>query len=152
MKKFIIIFCLTTGICLITIPNFKIINKQPVFAINKSIPKSIKKIKRNTWDKLIHAFIMVESRGNNIIQGEGNAVGCLQITPVYVKAVNRILREKGSKIQYTLDDRKSRKKSIEMFNIMQSKYNPHKNIAKAIKLHNPGSSQKYHDKIVRNMK
>jgi hypothetical protein len=123
------------------------VNQKIKIITKTKITNSIKK-----WNKLILAFIWVESKGNDKIEGEGNAVGCLQITPVYVKAVNGILKRKGNKIQYTLEDRKSRKKSIEMFNVLQLQLNPNKNIRKAIKLHNPGSSEKYYKKIIQNMK
>jgi len=60
-------------------------------------------------DRIIDVLITVESNGKtNAING--NAVGVLQIKPVMVKEVNRILRYPA----YTLDDRWDKEKSIEM--------------------------------------
>jgi hypothetical protein len=97
----------------------------------------------NYWDVLIEALIYVESRGDNYIVGNCNDVGCLQITPIYVKEVNRLSNE-----DYQLVDRTSRKYSIEMFNIVQNHYNPNKDIIKAISLHNPGGGKSYIQKVL----
>ena len=74
-------------------------------------------------------------------------VGILQITPIFVKDVNRILGEK----RYTLSCRTDKRKSLEMFEILQNHYNPDKDIDKAIKLHNSKASQSYHTKIIKQM-
>ncbi len=74
-----------------------------------------------TDDALISAIITVESRGDDSAVGDGGkAVGPLQIHAVMVKEVNRIL---GSDV-YTLSDRTSRTKSIEMFKVYTNKYTP----------------------------
>jgi hypothetical protein len=57
---------------------------------------------------LLLALIMVESHGSNSAIN-GSAAGCLQITPVVVKDVNRIA---GTK--FTMQDRFNRQKSMEM--------------------------------------
>jgi hypothetical protein len=75
------------------------------------------------WDMLINAIIYVESRGNDSAIGDkGKAVGCLQIHPICVREVNRILRRNDIPLVYTLNDRYSREKSIEMFNIIAEQY------------------------------
>jgi len=75
------------------------------------------------WDRLINAIIYVESRGNDSAIGDrGKAVGCLQIHPICVRDVNRILRKNDIPLVYTLEDRYSRVKSIEMFNIIAEQY------------------------------
>jgi len=75
------------------------------------------------WDRLINAIIYVESRGNDSAIGDrGKAVGCLQIHPICVREVNRILRKNDIPLVYTLEDRYSRAKSIEMFNIIAEQY------------------------------
>lgn len=74
----------------------------------RSIPKN----------NLIEAIIYVESRGDTLAHNiSENAVGCLQIRPIMVREVNRILRKQKIKKKYKLKDRYSRKKSIEMFYI-----------------------------------
>ena len=75
------------------------------------------------WDRLINAIIYVESRGNDSAVGDnGKAVGCLQIHPIMVREVNRLLAKYDIPTTYTLEDRYSREKSIEMFNIVSEEY------------------------------
>ena len=71
-------------------------------------------------DELVNAMIQVESRGNDSAIGDTHlgsqyAVGALQIRPIMVKEVNRILKLKGEKYRFKLKDRFSRDKSIQMF-------------------------------------
>ena len=75
-------------------------------------------------DYLLEALIQVESRGNENAVGDKHlsrpSVGVLQIRPIMVKEVNRILKKHKVKKKYTLEDRYSREKSIEMFYIWQA--------------------------------
>lgn len=96
------------------------------------------------WVYLVQALIVVESEGNPLAVGKSNDVGILQITPIYVREVNRIL---GDDI-YTLDDRTCIYKSLAMFEVYQAHHNPNKDILRAIKLHNPGAGQWYTDKVM----
>ena len=69
--------------------------------------------------RLLDAIIQVESGGNASAVGDrGNAIGILQIWPVMVKDVNRIVG--GNR--YTLRDRLSRSKSCQMFDIYTNHY------------------------------
>lgn len=62
--------------------------------------------------RLVAAIEKVESRGNPAAVGDGgSAIGILQIRPIMVREVNRIL---GSQ-KYTLADRSDPAKSREMF-------------------------------------
>lgn len=74
---------------------------------------------------LLEAMIQVESRGNEYAIGDTHmdvpSIGVLQIRPIMVKEVNRIL---GKEV-YTLKDRSSREKSIEMFDVWKNHH--HKN-------------------------
>ena len=83
-------------------------------------------------------------KGNPFAVGKTNDLGILQITPIYVKDVNRILGEE----RFTLDCRIDIDKSLEMFEIYQSYYNPDKDINRAIKLHNPGAGSDYREKNI----
>lgn len=75
-------------------------------------------------DPLIQAMIMVESEGNDSAYHKGEkAAGCLQIRPIMVREVNRILGIQKSELEYTLEDRWSREKSIEMFHIVNNHHN-----------------------------
>jgi hypothetical protein len=96
-------------------------------------------IKIKEWHLFIDALIMQESGGKEDAVGLTNDIGVLQITPIYVEEVNRVLGEK----RYTLQDRYDRYKSIEMFNIMNDKYNPERCFNKAIQLHNPRAPKSY---------
>lgn len=73
----------------------------------RSIPKT---------KSLIDAIIHVESRGNvRAYNSKEDAVGCLQIRPIMLREVNRLL----GCCKYTLADRWSKEKSIEMFNVIR---------------------------------
>ena len=67
-------------------------------------------------NNLIDAIIYVESKGDikahNISEG---AVGCLQIRPIMLREVNRLLGYN----KYQLSDRWNKVKSIEMFNVIK---------------------------------
>jgi len=75
-------------------------------------------------EPLIQAMIMVESQGNDsAYHKREQAAGCLQIRPIMVREVNRILGIQKSELEYTLEDRWSREKSIEMFHIVNGYHN-----------------------------
>lgn len=103
--------------------------------------------KPSDWDILVRALIQVESGGDSLAVGKTNDLGALQITPIYVTDVNRILGEEC----YTLEDRKSLVKSLEMFEIIQGHYNPSRDIDKAIRLHNPGAGDWYRERVYNEM-
>jgi len=86
------------------------------------------------WDKMYQRIVMVESEGDRLAYNKSGAAGEIQIKPIYVKDCNRILGYE----KYTLEDRYSREKSREMFEIIQSKYNPERDIDKAILIHVSG--------------
>ena len=68
-------------------------------------------------DPLIAAIIQVESGGDTLAyNSKEDAVGCLQIRPIMVREVNRLV----GKDSFTLSDRWSKVKSIQMFNILRS--------------------------------
>ena len=83
----------------------------------------------NQKQKLIEALIQVESRGNDSCVGDRHlivpSIGCLQIRPIMVREVNRILKKLGKNKRYKNKDRYSREKSIEMFTIWRDFH--HKN-------------------------
>lgn len=72
-------------------------------------------------EPLINALIQVESRGNSQAIGDihldSPSIGLLQIRPIMVREVNRILKLKGTDYKYKLSDRKDSTKSVEMFYI-----------------------------------
>ena len=74
---------------------------------------------------LLDALIFVESRGNDSAIGDrhlvGNeAVGALQIRPIMVREVNRILKIQGKTERFDLKDRFDRQQSIRMFMVWKN--------------------------------
>ena len=94
--------------------------EQPVMELDrKDIPDVI------TDADLVTALIFVESRGNDSAIGDRHlvgeeAVGALQIRPIMVREVNRILKIQKSDKRFKLKDRFERDKSIEMFYIWKN--------------------------------
>ena len=90
-------------------------------------PSEIKEIPIE--ENLISAMIQVESLGNDSAIGDthlvGNeAVGALQIRPIMIREVNRILKIQKSKNRFKRKDRYSRTKSIEMFLVWKNYHHP----------------------------
>lgn len=77
-------------------------------------------------DALINALIAVESGGRDDAIGDGGkAVGCLQIHPILVEDVNRILRAQdrsGTIPPFGTGDRRDRQASIRMCRIYLAHY------------------------------
>jgi len=68
-------------------------------------------------DTLLMAVMAVESNFDSMAyNSKENAAGVLQIRPIMVREVNRLLGEN----KYTLKDRWNKAKSIEMFNVIRS--------------------------------
>lgn len=87
-------------------------------------PKPVR-ISSPTTADLVNALIFVESSGNDSAVGDrhlvGNeAVGALQIRPIMVREVNRILKLQKTDKRFTLKDRFDRTKTIEMFLIWKN--------------------------------
>lgn len=79
-------------------------------------------------DELINALIYVESRGIDSAVGDTHlklpSIGVLQIRPVMVREVNRILKIIGSTQRYKLKDRFNRQSSIKMFLVWKNYHHP----------------------------
>ena len=94
--------------------------EQPIVELDrKDLPDII------TDADLVTALIFVESRGNDSAVGDrhlvGNeAIGALQIRPIMIREVNRILKIQKINKRYKLKDRFNRAKSIEMFYIWKN--------------------------------
>lgn len=118
---------------------------------------SLAKCQARDWSRVTDAIAQVESKGNPRAVN-GDAVGLLQIRPILVRDVNRILKLRKSDKRYTLADRYDPRKSREMFEIYQSYYNPSGSVERAIRLWNGGSrytvrgTQNYYNKVRRAMK
>lgn len=90
----------------------------------------------SSFQKLTLAIAFTESRFNPDAIGKAQDLGILQITPIYVKELNRL------GFDYSHEDALNIDKSIEMFNAMQSVKNPTKDIDLAILYHNKSDSYK----------
>ena len=104
---------------------------EPVY---QSAMELLRKQHRNDlteWDRLILAISFTESRFNPDAVGKAGDTGHLQITPVYVKEINRLY---GT--DYTIEDAFDIDKSLEMFYLMQQFKNPTGNLEQAIYYHN----------------
>ena len=93
-------------------------------------------------DDLINALIYVESRGIDSAVGDKHlgepSVGVLQIRPIMVREVNRILKLQGKSKRFRLKDRFDRQESISMFMVWKSYHHPYDNIEKIARNWNGG--------------
>lgn len=104
---------------------------------------------------IISAVIKVESAGNDSAYNlKEDAVGCLQIRPIMVREVNRILKKCGEDKRFKLKDRWSRDKSIEMFTIWRDYHHSNSGYEKIARNWNGGadgykkkSTEKYWEKV-----
>lgn len=107
------------------------ISSGNVKTLNVSYEETIIELKRKdiqpiiTDGDLLTALIFVESRGNDSAIGDrhlvGNeAVGALQIRPIMVREVNRILKIQGKTERFDLKDRFDRQQSIRMFMVWKN--------------------------------
>lgn len=93
------------------------------------------------WKPVIEAIIYVESRGEDKAKS-GRSVGAMQITPILVAECNDILKKENSPKRYSLKDRYNRRRSIEMFLLIQKHQNESRNIEQAIRSWNGGPHYK----------
>lgn len=107
------------------------------------------------WETMLLGLIKVESEGNTKAVSTANARGILQITPIYVKEVNRLSKMYGLGKTYTHDDAFDIVKSLEMFEIVSShKYkqkNEKERIRAIIKGHNPTAGEWYSKRVYKAM-
>lgn len=100
------------------------------------------KAKKDSSMQLVEALIQVESRGDASAVGDKHlstpSIGVLQIRPIMVREVNRILKKLKSNKKYKLEDRFSRKKSIQMFMVWKNYYHKNSSIEKIARCWNGG--------------
>ena len=117
---------------------------------NKAVAESaesaeMKKDTLSDYQILQLALIYTESEGNPLAVGKSGDWGLLQITPIYVKEVNRILGEE----KYSHEDAFNPEKALEMFSVAQDYHNPNHDIDAAIRLHN--KAPWYGPKVLKNV-
>lgn len=96
------------------------------------------------FEMLTMAIALTESRFDPTALGTAEDAGILQIRPIYVAEVNRLL---GS--NYSHEDAFDITKSLEMFMALQEAKNPQRDIEKAIALHN--RAPWYRKKVLENL-
>lgn len=96
---------------------------------------------KQDFNRLVTAIATVESNLNEKVVS-GDCVGYLQIRPVLVKECNNILKQRKSDKRFKNSDRLSKEKSIEMFHLIQEKYNPTYDVKRAICIWNAGPHSK----------
>ncbi len=106
--------------------------------IENSTPTLLRIPERDISD-LLDAMILVESEGNPNAFAKGeNAAGILQIRPIMVNEVNRLLHKQDIDQFYTLDDRWDETKSIEMFYVIYNYYHKESTYEKIARCWNGG--------------
>lgn len=99
------------------------------------------------WETTQLALILTESQMDSLAVGKANDLGILQITPIFVDEVNRLV----GKDMFTHQDALSPEKSLQMLAIYQSYKNPSHDTDKAIQLHNPKGGYAYARKVKKNI-
>lgn len=98
------------------------------------------------WDIFTLALMKVESEYNNNAVSSVGAKGYFQMTPIYVKEVNRV-----HKTNFTFDQVTDFDTAYEIFDLMQQAHNPDYNMDKALELHN-GKHAWYNRRVYNEMK
>lgn len=90
------------------------------------IPKQL-----SEWDMFTMALVQVESEYDSLAVSSVGAKGYFQITPIYIKEVNRI-----HNTNYTMDDVIDFESAYQIFDLMQQAHNQEYDMDKALILHN----------------
>lgn len=129
---------------------------NPVMGAETAVETETASTEDFDWEPVMQAIIQVESEGNAKAV-KGNSCGAMQITPILVAQCNQILKKRNSKKRFTLRDRFSLAKSKEMFELIQSYFNPLNDIERAIRSWNGGNkysvkrTQRYFEKVMKHL-
>lgn len=133
-----------------------LLGANPVMGAETAVETETASTEDFDWEPVMQAIIQVESEGNAKAV-KGNSCGAMQITPILVAECNQILKKLNSKKRFTLRDRFSLAKSKEMFELIQSYFNPLNDIERAIRSWNGGNkysvkrTQRYFDKVMKHL-
>jgi len=119
------------------------------------IPSTPRVLHQKPIMTLVDALILVESSGNpRAYNKKERACGCLQIRPIMLREVNRILRKQKSDRRFSLEDRWDCGSSKEMFYIWVNHYHQNSSDEVIARNWNGGprgwkkkSTQHYWDKV-----
>ncbi len=105
------------------------------------------------WEVFTRALIRVESNNNpSAVNPTSGAVGLFQILPLEHKRAGYLHDwNMHNAKQYTTADLFNPEVQWLIFNWHTSRYNKHRDIARAIKLHNSGAGKWYADRIYEQM-
>jgi hypothetical protein len=102
-------------------------------------------------DKILLAFMKVESDCRTNVVNKLGYTGILQIGQEMVDETNRICKIKGNSLRFTLSDALDSTRSVQMWYIFQNFYNPSYDLYKASKLWNPMANKHYLARIKKNI-
>lgn len=95
------------------------------------------------WDIFTLALMKVESEYDNNAVSSVGARGYFQMTPIYVREVNRVHHT-----EFTFSQVTDFETAYEIFDLMQQAHNPEYNMVRALELHN--GKHKWYNKRVFN--
>lgn len=129
MKKFLLLLFIPTTISSGYNPNLGVKIEESRSIVEKvTVLKPQPILIPEPIDELVKALIYVESRGVDSAVGDISlgepSIGVLQIRPIMVREVNRILKKQKSSKRFSLKDRFNRQKSIEMFMVWKNYHHP----------------------------
>ena len=133
-----------------------LLGANPVMGAETAVETETASTEDFDWEPVMQAIIQVESECNAKAV-KGNSCGAMQITPILVAECNQILKKRNSKKRFTLRDRFSLAKSKEMFELIQSYFNPLNDIERAIRSWNGGNkysvkrTQRYFEKVMKHL-
>lgn len=134
-------------VCLYTIAQIALGFIIGAKAFKADSPKVEPMTELSEWETTQLALILTESQMDSLAVGKANDLGILQITPIFVDEVNRLV----GKEQFTHQDALSPEKSLQMLAIYQEHKNPSHDTDKAIQLHNPKGGYAYARKVKKNI-
>jgi hypothetical protein len=111
------------------------------------LPEKLKKfdsVMTTDFRFFLQALSWKESRHNDSIIGKSNDVGRFQITPIFLKEANNVLKMD----YFKLEDRYNQLKSEQMVYLVNLKHNPSFDVEKAIKIHNKYAPESYKREII----
>ena len=126
-----------------------LLGANPVMGAETAVETETASTEDFDWEPVMQAIIQVES--------EGNAKAVKGNSPILVAECNQILKKRKSKKRFTLRDRFSLAKSKEMFELIQSYFNPLNDIERAIRSWNGGNkysvkrTQRYFEKVMKHL-
>lgn len=134
-------------VCLYTIAQIALGFIIGAKAFKEDSPKVEPMTELSEWETTQLALILTESQMDSLAVGKSNDLGILQITPIFVDEVNRLV----GKDTFTHQDALSPTKSLQMLAIYQEHKNPTYDTDKAIQLHNPKGGYSYARKVKKNI-